>query len=129
MIGNFKDFCRLIARKLSVLFGFNRGIRPFYTACRFNELSRGTVSCLLNASFEKQFPQRHNSIFYAKINVHGICRGDTGQILARWRRSVASRVALDLLYWAMRSALYRLTRMAFEMARKAGSLLSLFFRP
>ena len=43
---------RLIARKLAVLFGFNRGVRPFYAACCFDDVSRGSVSCLLNASFE-----------------------------------------------------------------------------
>jgi len=37
---------------------------------------------------------------------------------------VASRVALDLPYWAMRSASYRLIRMAIEMARKAGPFFS-----
>jgi hypothetical protein len=36
----------------------NRCVRPFYTACRLDELSRGSVSCLLNASFKKQF---HNA--------------------------------------------------------------------
>jgi len=36
--------------------------------------------------------------FYAKIDDHGILRGDMGQKLARWRRPVASRVALDLPY-------------------------------
>ena len=45
----------MIARKLAVLFGFNRSVQPFYAACRFDELSRGSVSCHLNASFEKQF--------------------------------------------------------------------------
>ncbi len=33
-------------------------------------------------------------------------------------------VALDLLYWVMRSALYRLSRMAIEMAREAGAFFS-----
>ena len=37
---------------------------------------------------------------------------------------MASRVALDLPYWAMRSALYGLIRMAIEMARKAGPFYS-----
>ena len=50
--------------------------------------------------------------FYAKIDDHGIRRGDTGRILAQWQNPVASRVALDLPYWAMRSASYRLIRMA-----------------
>ena len=48
-------------------------------------------------------------------------RGDTGQIIARWRHPVASRVALDLPYWAMRSAPYRLIHMASEMASKVGA--------
>ena len=59
-------------------------------------------------------------IFYAKIDDHGVRQGNTGQILARWRLPVASRVALVLPYWVMRSALYRLIRMAIEMASKAG---------
>ena len=63
-------------------------------------------------------------MFYAEIDDHGVQWGDTGRILAQWRRSVASRVALDLPYWAMRSALYRPTRMAFEMAREAGACFS-----
>ena len=37
---------------------------------------------------------------------------------------MASRVALDLPYWVMRSASYRLTRMAFEMAREVGACFS-----
>jgi hypothetical protein len=48
--------------------------------------------------------------------------GNTGQLLAQWKRPVASRVALDLPYWEMHSASYRLIRMAFEMAREAGPL-------
>jgi hypothetical protein len=54
--------------------------------------------------------------FYAEIDDHGVRRGDTGRIIARWRRTVASRVAINLPYWAMRSALYRLIRVATEMA-------------
>ncbi len=41
---------------------------------------------------------------------------------------MASKVALDLLYWAMRLALFRLSRMAIEMAREAGALFSVFCR-
>ena len=37
---------------------------------------------------------------------------------------MASRVALNLPYWAMGLALYRLIRMAIEMARKAGPFFS-----
>jgi hypothetical protein len=114
----------LIARKLAELFPFHCGIRPFYAACCFDELSRGSVSCLLQASFGKGFPQRHNSIFYAEIDDHGIRWGNTGRIVAQWRRPVASRVTLDLPYWTMRSALYRLIPMAIEMAREAGPFFS-----
>jgi hypothetical protein len=63
-------------------------------------------------------------IFYAKIDDHGVRWGDTGQILARWRRPVASRVALDLPYWVMRSAPYRLIRMAIEMASESAAFFS-----
>jgi hypothetical protein len=61
-------------------------------------------------------------IFYVKIDDHGARRGNTGQILARWRHPVSSsRVALDLPYWAMRSAPYHLIRMAIEMASEVGA--------
>jgi hypothetical protein len=68
--------------------------------------------------------QRHNLIFYSEIDDHRVRWGDTERILAQSRRSVASRVALDLPYRAMRSASCRLTRMAFEMAREAGACFS-----
>jgi hypothetical protein len=77
----------------------------------------------LNASFKTSASQRHNSIFFTKIDDHGVSRGDTGQILAQWRRLMASRAALDLLLWAMRSALYRLIRMAIKMASKVGAFV------
>jgi hypothetical protein len=120
----------LIARKLAVLFGFNHCVRPFYAACHFDELSRGSVSCLFNASFENRFPQRHNSIFNAEIDDHGVRRGDTGQIIAQWWRPVASRVALDLPFWAMRLAPYCLIRMVIEMASESAAffLLLIFCR-
>ncbi len=112
-----------MARKKAELFSLNRGIRPFYEACCFDELSRGSVSCLLNASVKTAVSHRHNSIFYAKIDDHDVRRGDTGQILAQWRRMMASRVALDLLSWAMCLALYRPIRMAIEMASKVGAFV------
>ena len=71
----------------------------------------------------KAISQPHNSI-YAKIDDHGIRQGNTGPILAQWQHPVASRVALDLPYWVMRSALYRLIRMAIETARDAGAFFS-----
>ncbi len=114
---------RLMTRKIAELFSLNRGVRLFYAACRFDELSRGSVSCLLNASFKTAVSQRHNSIFWAKIDNHDIRRGHTGQILAQWRRLMASRVALDRLLWAMHSALYRLICMAIKMASKVGAFV------
>jgi hypothetical protein len=68
--------------------------------------------------------QCHNSIFYAEIDDHGIRQGNTGRVLARWQRPVASRVALDLPYCAMRSTPYHLIHMAIEMASKVGAFFS-----
>ncbi len=114
-----------MARKIAELLGLNRGVRPFYAACCFHVLSRGSVLCLLNASFKTAVSQRHNSIFYIGIDDHDVRRGDTGQILAQWRCLMASRVALDLdlLLWAMHSALYRLIRMAIEISREVGAFV------
>ncbi len=71
---------RLIARKLAELFGFNRGVRTFYASCRFDELSRGFVSCLFTLASKSDFttPQLD---FYTEIDDHGIRQGDTGQII------------------------------------------------
>jgi hypothetical protein len=73
----------------------------------------------------KAISQCHNLIFYAKIGDHGVRWGDTGRILARWRRPVASRVALDLPYWVMRSALYHLIRIVIEMASESAAFFLL----
>jgi hypothetical protein len=61
--------------------------------------------------------------FYAEIDDHDVCQGNMGQILAQWRRMMASKVALDLLSWAICLALYRLIRMAIEMASKVGAFV------
>ena len=50
-------------------------------------------------------------------------RGDTEQVVARWRHSVASGEALVMLHWAMRSILHRCTAMAIEMARDGGTFV------
>jgi hypothetical protein len=47
-------------------------------------------------------------------------RGDTKGVVARWRRSVASGEALDMLHRAMCSVSHRHTVMAIEMARDGG---------
>jgi hypothetical protein len=112
-----------MARKIAELLGLNHGIQPFYAACCFDVLCKGSVSCLLNTSFKTAVSQRHNSIVYAEINDHDVRWGDTGQILAQWQRLMASRVALDQLLWAMHSALHRLIRMAIEMASKVGAFV------
>jgi hypothetical protein len=56
-----------MARKIAEVFGLNRGVRPFYAACFFDELSRGSFLCLLNASFKTAVSQCHNSFFEPKL--------------------------------------------------------------
>ena len=56
-----------MAEKVAELFGLNRGVRPFYEACRFNELSRGSVLCLLNASFGTSFHNATARLLMAKL--------------------------------------------------------------
>jgi hypothetical protein len=55
-----------MARKIAELFGLNRVVQLFYTACRCDDLSRGYVSRLLNASFKTAVSQRHNFFFTPK---------------------------------------------------------------
>jgi hypothetical protein len=58
-------------------------------------------------------------LHYCCIDCHlGGGQGDTEQVVARWRRSVASGEALVMLHWVMRSILHRRTAMAIEMARR-----------
>jgi hypothetical protein len=47
--------------------------------------------------------------------------GDTEQVVTQCRRPVASRVALDMLHWAMRFVLHRRTFMAIKMANNRGT--------
>ena len=54
---------RLMTRKIDDLFGLNHGLRRFYAACCFDELSRWSVLCLLNASFKTAVSQHHNLVF------------------------------------------------------------------
>jgi hypothetical protein len=53
----------------------------------------------------------------------GSCWGDTEQVVARWRRPVASKLALDMPHWAMPSILPRHTAMAIEMANNRGAFV------
>jgi hypothetical protein len=45
------------------------------------------------------------------------------QVVAQWRRPVASGEALDMLNQAMRSVLLQCVRMAIEMARDGGTFV------
>jgi hypothetical protein len=59
-------------------------------------------------------------MFYAKINDHGVRRGNTGQILTLWQRPVTSRVALDLPCWAMHTVSHRHIAMTIKMTSEGG---------
>ena len=47
-----------------------------------------------------------------------------GQILAQWWRPVASKVALDMLHWAIYLASHGRIYIAIEMAREGGAFFS-----
>jgi hypothetical protein len=50
------------------------------------------------------------------------CRwGNTECVVAQWQRPVASRVALDMLHWAIRFVLHRRTAMAIETDGRQGT--------
>jgi hypothetical protein len=53
----------------------------------------------------------------------GSCRGNTESAVARWRRPVASKVALDMPHWAMPSVLPRRIAMAIKMANNGGAFV------
>jgi hypothetical protein len=64
--------------------------------------------------------------FYAKLTMKKLVKNRgmhvrlllSAAILAQWRRLVASKKALNLLYWAMHAVLYRRTAAAVKMASK-----------
>ncbi len=47
--------------------------------------------------------------------------GNTEQVVARCRHPVASRVALDMLHWAMPPVLHRRTAMVIKTANNGGT--------
>ena len=53
----------------------------------------------------------------------GGLRGNTERVVTRWRRPVASSVALDMLHWAMLHVLLQCLRMAIEMASDGGAFI------
>ncbi len=63
----FVRYQRLMARKIPELFGLNRVVQPFYAACCFDELSRGSVSCLLNTSFKTAVSHATTRFFDPKL--------------------------------------------------------------
>jgi hypothetical protein len=66
----------------------------------------------MNASFGKRFHNATTRFFRPKIDDHGVRRSDMGRILAQWWHPVASKVALDMLHWAMHLALHQRIVMA-----------------
>ncbi len=50
-------------------------------------------------------------------------RGNTEQVVARWRRLVAFMKALNLLYQAMLAVFHRCTAMAIKMASDRGTFV------
>jgi hypothetical protein len=63
------------------------------------------------------------------INCYFVCccpggrQGDTERVVARWRRPVASGVALDMLHRAMPHVLLQRLTMAIKMVCRGGALV------
>jgi hypothetical protein len=53
----------------------------------------------------------------------GGCRGNTEQVLARWRHPEASSIALVMLHQAIQEALHPCIRMAIKMACNRGAFV------
>ncbi len=51
----------------------------------------------------------------------GGCWGNKEQVVAQWRCPVASRVALDMLHWAVHFLSHRQTAMAIKLANNRGT--------
>jgi len=62
-------------------------------------------------------------IFYTEIDDHGVRQDNTGQVIVQWRRSVASKIALDMLCWKLRSAPRRRIGMAVKMNHVGGTFV------
>ena len=56
-----------LTRKLAVLFGFNCGVRPFYAAHRFDELSRVSTTSQHSSA---AFLAGNNTYFWTKHCTH-----------------------------------------------------------
>ncbi len=53
----------------------------------------------------------------------GVRGSNTERVVARWRRQVASDMALDILHWAMPHESLQCLRMAIEMACDGGAFV------
>ncbi len=53
----------------------------------------------------------------------GSRQGNTKQVVTQWRHPVASKVALDMLHWAMPSVLPRSTAVAIKMTDDRGAFV------
>ena len=62
----------------------------------------------------------HPCVVDCCIGIHG---SDTERVVARWRRPVASNMALDIIHWAMPHELLQCLRMAIEMACDGGAFV------
>ncbi len=62
----------------------------------------------------------HHCVVDCRSGVRG---SDTEQVVARWRRPVASNMALDILHWAMLHELLQCLRMAIKMTCNGGAFV------
>jgi hypothetical protein len=81
-------------------------------------LYRRTAAAMTMATFLGVFV---DCCLFAHCN--GSRWGDTEQVVAQWRLSGASSVALDLLHWAMPCSSLQRIRMAIKMACNGGTLV------
>jgi hypothetical protein len=82
-----------MAQNVGKLFLPNRGMSPFYAACCFDVLRRGSVLCLFATSLGRVVFTTITCCLCAKFNDPGGHQGNTVQIVAWWRHQVASNVA------------------------------------
>jgi len=75
---------------------------------------------LASTTFEKQFHNATTQFFTPKSMTMKSARAIQGDYLPDGGSPVASKVALDMLCWAMLSTLYRLICIAIEMAHDGG---------
>jgi hypothetical protein len=95
----------------------------FYNACGIDGMSRGSMLCLFAASFGGAIFIATTLFVCAETDDPGGHRGDTMQIVAQWRRLVASNVAQDVLHRGMCSVLQWCIAKAIETASEEGAFV------